>query len=168
MSGLFLLAVLAILGVVAILVAHRIARPVRNTWLRTGATAVLTIAFMTLLVVDELIGGFQFRALCKADTSLKINAEKIRGRTVKIVVAPLNEILEGKAVAIYHSHESFRDTATNEEIASNDWYVAKGGWFIRLLGVLEKNDPLIIVPSYCYPSLGRQEIAEAYGFSLTK
>jgi hypothetical protein len=119
-------------------------------------------------VVDEIVGGYQFRALCRENAVLRIDAERIKGRTVRVVVAPLNEILPGKAIAIYRSHESFRDTATNEEIASNEWYFAKGGWFIRMLGVSETNDPITFVPSACYPSLGRQEIAEAYGFALIK
>ncbi len=168
MSGLYLLAVLAILGVAAVLVAHRIARPIRNTWLRIGATVLLTVAFMALLVVDELIGGYQFRQLCKKNAVLRIDPEKARGRTVKVVIDPSNEIVPWSPITIYHSHESFRDRATNEEIASNDWYVAKGGWFIRMLGISEGNAPITIGLPACSPPLGGRAVAEAYGFALTK
>lgn len=168
MSGLYLLAVISIIGVIAILIARRIARPIRNTWLRTGATVLLTVAFMTLLVADELIGGYQFNKLCRESAVLRIDTEKARGRTVKVVIEPSNEILSGTAITIYHSHESFRDRATNEEIASNDWYVAKGGWFIRMLGISEGNAPITIGLPACSPPLGGRAVAEAYGFTLTK
>jgi hypothetical protein len=166
MSGLFFFGVIAAWGAVAFLVAKRLTRLVQPRLLGVGLGVLAFVLIMVLPVADEIVGGYQFRALCKESAALKINTEKIKGRTVKVVVAPSNEVLPGKAVTIYHSHESFRDTATNEEIASNDWYVAKGGWLIRLLGVLEKNDPITILPSSCSPSLGAHVIAKEFGFTL--
>lgn len=165
MSGLYLLAVLAILGGVAILVARRIARPIQNTWLRIGATATLTVAFMTLLVVDELIGGYQFSQLCRENAVLRIDPEKARGRTVKVVIEPSNEIVPRTPITIYHSHLSFLDVRTNEQIAEYDRYVAKGGWFIRMLGISEKNAPIIIGLPGCSPK-NSGTFPKQYGLTL--
>ena len=120
MSGLYLLAVLAILAAVAVLVARQIVRPIRNTRLRIGATALLTVAFMTLLVADEIVGGYQFRALCGENAVLRIDPEKARGQTVKVVIDPSNEIVPRTPITIYHSHLTFLDVGTNEQIAEYD------------------------------------------------
>ncbi len=151
MTGLYLLAVLAILGVAAVLVARRIARPIQNTSLRIGVAAMLMAASMALLVADELIGGYQFRQLCRENAVLRIDPEKARGRTVKVVIDPSNEILPWTPIAIYHSHLSFLDVRTNEQIAEYDSYVAKGGWFIRMLGISEKSAPITIGLPGCSP-----------------
>ena len=165
MSGLYLLAVLAILGVAAVLVAHRIARPIRNAWLRTGATALLTVAFMTLLVADELIGGYQFRQLCQKDAVLRIDPATAQGRTVKVVIDPSNEIVPRAPITIYHSHLSFLDVGTNEKIAEYDRYVAKGGWFIRILGISEGNAPITIGLPGCSPK-NSGTFPRQYGLTL--
>ncbi|MDK9705270.1 MAG: hypothetical protein OEL20_19265 [Sulfuritalea sp.] len=166
MSGLFLLAVLAILSFMAILVARRIARPIRNTWLRMGATALLTVVFMTLLVVDELIGGYQFSQLCRKNAVLRIDPEKARGRTVTVVNDPLNTVVPWSPVRIYHSRLNFRDAKTNEPIADYDWYTIRGGWFIRLLGISEGNAPLTIGRPGCSPP-NSGTIPQRYGFTLS-
>lgn len=165
MTGLYLLAVLAILSGVAVLVARRITRPIQNAWLRIGATALLTVAFMALLVVDELIGGYQFRQLCKENAVLRIDPEKARGRTVKVVIDPSNEILPWTPITIYHSHLIFLDVRTNEQIAEYDRYVAKGGWFIRLLGISEGNAPITIGLPGCSPR-NSGTFPKQYGLTL--
>jgi hypothetical protein len=165
MSGLLFLAVLAILGGLAILVARRIARPIQNAWLRIGATAMLTVAFMTLLVADEIVGGFQFSRLCQENAVLRIDPEKARGRTVKVVIEPSNEIVPWTPITIYHSHLSFLDIVTNEQIAEYDRYVAKGGWFIRVLGISEGNAPITIGLPGCSPK-NSGTFPKQYGLTL--
>ncbi len=165
MSGLYLLAVLAILAAVAVLVARQIVRPIRNTRLRIGATALLTVAFMTLLVADEIVGGYQFRALCGENAVLRIDPEKARGQTVKVVIDPSNEIVPRTPITIYHSHLTFLDVGTNEQIAEYDSYVAKGGWFIRMLGISEKNAPIIIGLPGCSPK-NSGTFPKQYGLTL--
>lgn len=165
MTGLYLLAVLAILVAVAVLVARRIARPIRNTWLRMGATALLTVAFMTLLVADELIGGYQFSQLCQKNAVLRIDPEKARGRTVRVENDPLNAVVPWTPITIYHSRVLFRDVKTNEQVADYDWYTAKGGWFIRMLGISEGNAPITIGLPGCSPK-NSGTFPKQYGLTL--
>ena len=103
-----------------------------------------------LPVADEIIGGFQFRALCKEGAQLKIDAEAIRGKTVRVVIEPSNKYLSWMAIPIRWSHFSYRDVATDEEYANFDIYNAKGGILINMLGISEKNVPLTMY-SGCYP-----------------
>lgn len=165
MTGLLLLTVLAIALVIAALIARRIARPIRNVWLRIVATAVLITSFMALLVVDELIGGYQFSQLCQENAVLRIDPEKARGRTVKVVIDPSNEILPWTPITIYHSHLIFLDVRTNEQIAEYDSYVAKGGWFIRLMGISEGNAPITIGLPGCSPR-NSGTFPKQYGLTL--
>jgi len=165
MSGLLFLVVLAIFSGVAVVVARRITHRIQNTWLRTGATVLLTAAFMTLLVADEFIGGYQFSKLCRENAVLRIDPEKARGRTVKVVIDPSNEILSWTPITIYHSHLIFLDVRTNEPIAEYDRYVAKGGWFIRLLGISEKNAPITIGLPGCSP-MNSGTFPMQYGLTL--
>ena len=165
MSGIFLVTVLAILGAAAIHIARRITGPIRNAWVRKAATLLLAVAFMTLLVVDELIGGYQFRELCRENAVLRIDAVKARGRTVKVVTEPSNEILGGKAITIYHSHMRFLDVRTTELIAEYHSYVARGGWFIRLLGISEGNAPITIGLPGCSPT-NSGTFPKQYGLTL--
>ncbi|MBN8476772.1 hypothetical protein [Sulfuritalea sp.] len=168
MSGLFFFGVIAAWGAVAFLMAKRVTRLVQSRILGLGLGALAFVLMIVLPVVDEIVGGYQFRALCRQNAVLRIDAEKAKGRKVRVVFEPLNEVLPGNAIAIFHSHKSYRDVVTNEEIASNEWYLAKGGWFIRLLGVSETNDPITFSPSACYPSITPQEIAGTYGITLIK
>lgn len=168
MTGLIFLAVLAAVLGLAVLLSRHVTRHIQNRFVRSAAIAAMTLGIMSLLVIDELIGGYQFRQLCRENAVLRIDAEKARGHTVRTVFDPLNESLPGKAIAIFHSHKSYRDVSTNKEIASNEWYFAKGGWFVRLLGISETNDPITFEPATCYPSLAPKELAEMYGIVLIK
>ncbi|MDP2811733.1 MAG: hypothetical protein Q8O34_16470 [Rhodocyclaceae bacterium] len=166
MSGIFFFGVVAAWGAVAFYLAKRLARRVQPRFLGIGLGALAFVLLMVLPVADEIVGGYQFRALCRENAVLRIDAGKAKGRTVKEVIDPSNEILPRTAITIYHTRTSFRDIATNEEIANSDRYIAKGGWFIRMLGVSETNDPITFEPSYCPPSLGAYAIARKYGFTF--
>lgn len=167
MSGLFFLAVVFIWIVAAIMLTRWLMRriPIKSELARMLLALALFALIFVLPVTDEIIGGYQFRKLCE-NSALKIDAEKAKGKTVKLVIDPSNEILRGTAITIYHSHMSYRDINTNEEIASNNKYVAKGGWFIKMLGVFEGDGPLTLSPTYCSPSLGGLAIARNYGFFI--
>ena len=151
MTGILLLAVVGLWVALIWALTRWITRRITSKNLRwlTGTAFVLLVT--PLPVADEIVGGFQFRALCRDGATLKIDPQKARGRTVRIVIAPSNELLPSTAIPIYHSHNSFQDVATGEEIAQYDDYFAKGGWFIHTLGISEGNAPLVIGNSGCIP-----------------
>ena len=128
--------------------------------------AVGLAAFVVLLVApvaDEILGGIRFKALCEREAVLKIDAEKVRGRTLRrfgVKLPPVSAVLD-----IERWRESFVDTASGEELISYVWLRATGGWLIRALHISEGNEPLLVHPSTCDP--GRWiRWEKTYGFVL--
>jgi hypothetical protein len=128
----------------------------------------LVFAFLIFLPVgDEVIGGFQLRALCKANAVLKIDAEKIKGKQIRVLFEPSNKYLDGTPISIRWTRRSFRDVGTNEEFASYSSYVASGGWFIRTLAMGNGVTPMTIFPSSCIATEAGN-LDKKYGFTLVK
>lgn len=167
MSGLFLLLVVFAWLAAVVLLTHWIMKRVsfKPKVVRAVMALLIFILLLPLPVVDEIIGGYQYRTLCREKAVLRIDAEKAKGRTVRVVIDPSNEILQGTAIMIYHSHLSFRDVNTSEEIASYNRYVAKGGWFIRMLGISGNNAPLTIGLPGCSPE-NSGTFPKQYGLKL--
>jgi hypothetical protein len=127
----------------------------------------LVFAFLIFLAVgDEVVGGFQLRALCKENAVLKINAEKIKGKQIRVEGDPGNKPLGDTAIKILWTRLSFRDVETNEELASYSRYVASGGWFIRTLAMGNSVTPMTIFPSSCTAE-GIGNLAKNYDFKST-
>jgi hypothetical protein len=140
--------------------ARMLTRSVNNEVVRR-LLAGLTVMFLLILpLADEIVGGFQFRALCRENAVLKVDAEKIKGKTIRVVIDPANKDVDNTAIRIYFSHLSYLDVVTNEELASYSWYVAKGGMLIRALAMGHEMPPMTFSPS-CSGSL-----PESYGFKL--
>lgn len=135
MTGIFLIAVVVIWLCAAGWLTGWATRNIERTGFRFVAGSLLFLGLMILPVADEIIGGFQFRELCKKGSILDIDAEKIRGKQVKIVVDPSGQDHEGGVLPIKFSHFSYRDAITNEEYASYSIYQVEGGLFIRSLGI---------------------------------
>jgi hypothetical protein len=168
MTGLLLISVAAAWFFVARFIAKKAVVKMAPGAKRTALMVTIIAVLMALPLIDEIIGGFQFRALCAEGAVLKIDAEKIRGKAVEAKIKPANESMRGTAIPIYHTRVAFFSTATSEVLASYETYVAKGGWFIRALGISETSAPLTIGLPSCSPELGAYKIAEKYQFEISK
>lgn len=102
---------------------------------------------------------------CARVGRLKIDADAARGKTVRLVINPSNEILPGQMLVTYHTHAGYRDVGTNQEIASFSTYVVKGGWLIRALGLFDSSVPLVIGKPWCGPD-NEGSLPTRYGFAL--
>jgi hypothetical protein len=121
---------------------------------RLVASVVFWVLVFTLPVADEIVGGFQFRALCKEGAQLKINAEIIKEKLVRVRYEPTDLYLSGTAIPIRYTHHSYHDVETNEEYASFNSYVAEGGLLmrsIRSIAIPVYNKPLTFSFSSCSP-----------------
>jgi hypothetical protein len=151
MTGLLLIAVVAGWLFVAWWIAKKATAKItasgKKTALRVGITALL----MALPLTDEIVGGFQFRALCSENAELKIVPDYVKGRVTRLTIDPANEYLKGTAIPIRFSEKVYTDIHTNEEIARFKSFVAKGGKFIHLLGISQTNAPLTIGRASCSP-----------------
>lgn len=162
MIGLLFLGLVAAWLVAARWLAIKATRRLLPGKLRLTAVCVITLMLVALPLSDEIVGGFQLRELCEKNAVLHVDAEKIKGKAVRLVIDPSNKDVEGTSIRIYYSHLSYRDVATDAEVASYSWYVAKGGWLIRMLSTDNGATPLIIHPSSCSAGLSSQK----YGFTL--
>jgi hypothetical protein len=105
--------------------------------------ALKVLLFVLLLVMpfaDEIIGGFQFRALCKAEAVATYDEAKVRGKTVHLksaeVIHYTNTILPThKQIWLYADHE------TNEELLSYVDIRSDGGWLSRWINFNGVHDP---------------------------
>jgi hypothetical protein len=162
MIGLLFLGVVAAWVFASWWLAMRATGRLSRGGLRIAVVIAVTALLVPLPVADEIVGGFQFRALCAQDTLLKVDAEKIRGKTVRVNSEPANMPVASTAVRILFSRALYRDVVTNEVLASSDRYVADGGWLMRLLMGEYGSTPLTF-PSTCS---GKLKLAD-FGSTLT-
>ncbi len=167
MAGLIFIALIIGWFFAARWLARKISVRIANRALRWLSTALLVVVFMALPVLDEIIGGVQFRALCKEHTTLKIDAEKIKGKTIKVSGKPLNLNLTGTAIPIYFSRISYLDAVSNEELASTGSLDAKGGLLIRTLSFSNSINPITLHPPTC-GGPGMLPTSKKYFFTLLK
>lgn len=171
MSGIFVLFVLGLFVTVLHFVKRwlfgRYDDKLNSLSKRLVASVVFWVLAFTLPIADEIVGGFQFRALCQENAKLQIDAENIKGKIVKIVVNPRNEVLNGTAVDISHWHYSYRDIENNGEYARYDTYIAYGGWLIRNFWF---RGTMIIHPYHCGPTENSNidEFAKLYQFFIVQ
>ncbi len=133
MIGLLFLAVLGFFVWACVLLTKLVLRKIPSRNWRRVIGPIVFVALLVLPIVDEIIGGFQLRALCQKNAMLKVDAEKIKGKKVRVSTDPANKEVDGTSVRILYSRSSYRDVDTNEELASSGRYVATGGWLIRTL-----------------------------------
>ncbi|MFS8119585.1 MAG: hypothetical protein ACMG55_14020 [Microcoleus sp.] len=167
MRGLLLLLIVTLWFAVAIWISGRVARNVKGRSLKAASVALGVTVLVPLPVLDELIGIWQFRQLCKFGVKMTVDEQRIKGKFVRLVIAPSWAAVSNTAVPIKYSRYSYRDTETNEELASYSEFDVKGGVFIHTLGILEGDPPLLLGTPWCGPS-GRGELPAMYGFTLVK
>ncbi len=165
MSGLLMVGLFITWVFVSVMLSRWFARKFRHPTVRTAIALLSFVVLLVLPLVDELIGMQQFDALCEGGATLKIDADAAKGKTVRLVINPSNEILPGQMLVTYHTHMSFRDVGTNQEIASFSTYVVKGGWLIRALGLFDSSVPLVIGKPWCGPD-NEGSLPTRYGFAL--
>lgn len=149
MAGLLSIAFVIVWFFAALWLARRLTGLMNAGILRSTLTALAVVVLAALPLTDEIIGGFQFRELCRERALLKIDETKIKGKMVRMVSDPANKDIDGTAVRIYYTRVSYRDATTQEELGSNGYLVAMGGYLIRTLAGGHEMTPMTIFPSTC-------------------
>lgn len=128
---------------------------------------VVFVALLVAPVADEIVGGFQFRALCEKNAVFRMGVERPEGRSTKVLLKPSNETVPGTAITIYHTGIEYTDVQSGELVVQFDEYVAKGGLFIRALGISESNSPITMGSHACSPEQTRGEsVRRTLNFSV--
>lgn len=157
MTGIFLFIVVGLWVWACVAMTRALLRKVPS---KGGRWLVAPLAFSALLalpVADEIIGGFQFRALCEKNAVFHIGVANPEGRVTKFSANPANEIMSGTAIRIYDTGAEYTDVQSGETVVKFHEYVAKGGVFIRTLGISEGNAPITIGRPGCSPEQTRGE-----------
>lgn len=131
-------------------VACRIGRRLPETRWRIWVELALVVALIPTLVIDEIVGGWQFRHLCAEESErVSVDPDTARGRAVYLKEATLEDV-KGTMVPVSRHRWQFLDTRTDEVIVEFTTLRARGGVFRRTFGTTELSGPLIF-DSYCAP-----------------
>ncbi len=157
MTGIVLLAVVGLWLWVCIAVARALLRQLRPQPWRWLAAASLFALMLVAPVGDEIVGGFQFRALCEKYAVFRVGVERPEGRVTRFSANSPNETVPGTAITIYHTAIDYTDVQTGESVVKFDRYLAQGGVFIRTLGISQSNAPITMERPSCSPEQARGE-----------
>ena len=153
MAGLIFLVVLiafiALLVWVGDLIAKRLA--ISNGWRLLLLRGSVVAGAFFLLIGDELIGWYQFSAICRQHSAFEMGVSDPVGRTARFQAAPDRELLKSTAIPIYRTRISYFDIQTGELLVALERFEAKGGWLVTLLGVSESDHPILLHRATCSP-----------------
>jgi hypothetical protein len=133
----------------------------RGRW-RWSTVVALFVALVPLPLADEIAGKFQFEKECRTRAVLIVDAERVRGKTLRRVATQSH--LTGGPLDIEQWDNRFVDPQTGEVLASYRWLRVSGGVISRMF--LDSGKPISFSPSTCAPPIG-EPIEERYGFALT-
>ena len=130
MSGLILLLALIACGWAGFLLVRFVGRMVPSDKWRNPVTVGLTLLLLATPFVDEVIGMYQFKTLCKINGIEGADVSKARGKQVRKESGERLP-LGGVIMPIKISKEIIRDANTGEILIQYNDYYAKGGWLMR-------------------------------------
>lgn len=161
MIGLLALALLVLWACAAFAISILMAAQLKPTRWRPLIVLLVFSILLPLPVIDEIVGGFQYRALCAEHASqFRLRAIDPKGKRVRLTIDPSNKYIAGTAIPIRHTREIYRDVVSGEEIVSLDLYVASGGILMRTIGF---SSPIMIGNPACSPERG---VSAAGAFQL--
>jgi hypothetical protein len=141
MTGFLLIAVVITWAIVANVIATRLVSRLQPDQKRRIAYVVVLVVLLVVPLADEIVGGFQFRALCRKNGRYDSAFAKVEGRTVVFSSCKLPHS-DSTVLTTYARSVCLLDPQTRSVVASYVEYNVKGGWFIRVLGISETNAPL--------------------------
>jgi hypothetical protein len=148
--GILLLPVVILWPIAALLVTWGIVSKINNEIRSAAAAIFLFPAILLAPILDDIVGGMQFRALCEEKSVIKVDKSRAAGRTVYLAGGPTVSVSD-VVVPITEVQFRYADVETNEVLFSYSILRAKGGWLIRALGILDTDSP-ITFPRSCGPT----------------
>lgn len=148
-------------------IAHFATRKLQGLWrvlAYLGTFALVCLAPWA----DEIVAVRQMERLCREGAALKIDAQRIKGRRVKVSFEPLQADVPGIAVPVTYTKAVHRDAQTGEELGSRASYSIKRGWLNRSW-FPEHPWPLPFGEIYCTFQEDLQQVermAERFGFQI--
>ncbi len=142
MTGLILIAVLVAWFFIAKSLSTFFTQKIHSNAIKKLVQVFLFALILVAPVADEIIGGFQFRALCKAEAVAVYDEARVRGKTVHCKSAKdlyyKNTILPTRKTIL-----TFVDHSTNEELISYFRLQSDGGWLRRWINFNSVDTPVL-------------------------
>lgn len=158
MTGLLLIVLVIGWIAIAFAMAGAFARQVKAGTRRAAAGVTAFAILLALPVVDEIIGGFQLRALCREGAVARYDEDSLRGKTVRMRLEPNPDVPSvmqtptrrvEALIPIEERTIDYLDLHSGQILLSYKAFSAKGGVLIRTLGISNTDSPLTIDPSSC-------------------
>lgn len=130
MIGLILLVAIGVSLWVCAWLASTLGNTVPNAAWRGTAKVGIFVVLISIPFVDEVIGMYQFNALCKANGIESADVSKARGRSVRIEVG-VRSFLQGPVMPIQVEDWVYKEANTGTELLRHKDYYAIGGWLMR-------------------------------------
>lgn len=171
MTGLLLIAFVAIWWLMAYCLAFVFVRPAINRRIAARhAVSVISWAVffgvMSLLVLDEIVGKFQFDRLCRryAIVSASSDIEMNRSYFIQYERIGIDEPLLLPGIM---ATTRAIDTVTERELFRYGRVEVKGGWLIRFLHISETSGPLLF-KGVCSDYIGLMVLVDKYNLRSIK
>lgn len=177
MSGLLLIGIAVIWAIVALLLATYAAGRVKTKGVGITIWILVFAVLLPLPLIDEIVGGFQFRALCREGAVMRYESEALKGSllTIKKEASSLDRMydsppakdLTGVAIPIRETTFEFYVQGKSAPVLTYKTYSAKGGWLIRALGISQSDSPLTMPSGFCGPTENVRELFERLNVETT-
>jgi hypothetical protein len=151
MTGILLLAVTLAWATAAFYLARWTTRPFKSPGVKLFVGIVMFPVFFIAPLSDELIGAWQFNALCEKYAVQVIDEAHARNRRVRFMRRNSDTYASGTLLRVRIDPYLYRDEETDQVLISFHILSAKGGWLIRTLAISETDAPLLF-PASCEPS----------------
>lgn len=158
MIGLLFLATVAAWLWASFWLSMKVGRLIAKPALSSTATILILAASLCLPFADEVIGKYQFEALCKAKGIESADVSKARGKKVKVEYGE-RRLLGGTTMPIKESDVLFKDADSGEVLIHHKNYYALGGWLMRYTWLSMGSDHPMLFGGFCDRRI-EQEIFE--------
>ena len=156
MAGLIFLAAVVAFLLFCIWLSKTIGNLVPNAAWRGAVKVGIFLALLAAPFVDEVIGKYQFEALCKANGIERADVSKGQGRRVKLQVG-VRSLLDGTVMPISVEDWTYTDINTGGVLFRHKDYYATGGWLMRYTPISMGSDhPMLFRGNGCSLVLWQQ------------
>jgi hypothetical protein len=109
-----------------------IAKKINNSTIRVLVGLIFCITLFLSPVMDEIIGGNQFRGICRTNVDLVFEPEEVRGKTV-IWSGYKKRKIQNTILEITEKVVKWQEVDSDKVLIKDISYSAKGGWLSRAI-----------------------------------
>ncbi len=140
MSGLILLFILAVWNLAALFFIKFLTSKIKIGILKIATQVILFLVVITAPLADEIIGGFQFRALCETETQIKYDKNKLTNKDVYSDTLVAVKV-ENMSIPVVSQMQTYTESNKHELLLNYKVLHADGGWLSRAIDFNSVHQP---------------------------